>query len=86
MSSRCGSTGAGDRVQFVVADEGLGIPPPRRAIFESSTGSTPDLTRGVGGTGLGLYICASSCGGMNGASGSRAADGPGSCFVVELPA
>ena len=48
---------SGGRVRFRVADEGLGIPPAEQdRIFEKFFRLDPNLTRGVGGTGLGLYI------------------------------
>jgi signal transduction histidine kinase len=48
----------GSRMRFAVHDKGLGVPPPEhRRIFEKFYRLDPDLTRGVGGTGLGLYIC-----------------------------
>ena len=41
-----------------MSDEGLGIPPAEQdRIFEKFFRLDPNLTRGVGGTGLGLYIC-----------------------------
>ena len=49
---------AGSHVRFAVADEGLGIPPAeQRRVFEKFYRLDPNMTRGVGGTGLGLYIC-----------------------------
>ena len=48
---------SGGRVRFRVTDEGLGIPPAEQdRIFEKFFRLDPNLTRGVGGTGLGLYI------------------------------
>ncbi len=45
-------------VCFYVRDEGLGIPADEQArIFEKFYRLDPEMTRGVGGTGLGLYIC-----------------------------
>ena len=45
-------------IQFAVTDVGLGIPPAEHGrIFEKFYRLDPDMTRGIGGTGLGLYIC-----------------------------
>ena len=53
------SIGDGDgAIRFSVADQGLGIPASEhRRIFEKFYRLDPDMTRGIGGTGLGLYIC-----------------------------
>jgi signal transduction histidine kinase len=76
----------GDRVHFRIADEGIGIPPgERERIFEKFYRLDPELTRGVGGTGLGLYICRELIRGMHGQIWVEAADGQGSIFVVDLP-
>ena len=49
---------AGRSVRFTVRDEGLGIPAAEHErVFEKFYRLDPNLTRGVGGTGLGLYIC-----------------------------
>jgi signal transduction histidine kinase len=41
-----------------VQDEGLGIPlDEQERIFQKFYRLDPNLTRGIGGTGLGLYIC-----------------------------
>src|SRR5439155_736438 len=46
---------AGEYVRFTVADEGLGIPPAEQSrIFEKFYRLDPDMTGGIGGTGLGL--------------------------------
>ncbi|HEY5296115.1 MAG TPA: GAF domain-containing protein [Gaiellaceae bacterium] len=48
----------GGNVRLSVIDAGLGIPAAeRRRVFEKFYRLDPDMTRGVGGTGLGLYIC-----------------------------
>jgi PAS domain S-box-containing protein len=77
----------GDRVRFLVTDEGLGIPPrEQERIFEKFYRLDPNLTRGVGGTGLGLYICRELISRMGGAIRVESAEGTGSTFTVELPA
>src|SRR5437660_6283945 len=48
---------ADNRVRFAVADEGLGIPRGEESrIFEKFYRLDPHMARGIGGTGLGLYI------------------------------
>jgi PAS domain S-box-containing protein len=77
----------GDRIRFLVADEGLGIPSREHdRIFEKFYRLDPNLTRGVGGTGLGLYICRELVQRMGGAIRVESSEGAGSTFVVELPA
>lgn len=78
---------AGGAVRIVVADRGLGIPAAERdRIFEKFYRLDPSLTRGVGGTGLGLYICRQLVQGMGGRIGVDGRDGDGgSLFWVELP-
>ena len=45
-------------VRFCVRDEGLGVPEgEEKRIFEKFYRLDPQMSRGVGGTGLGLYIC-----------------------------
>jgi PAS domain S-box-containing protein len=76
----------GGRVRFVVRDEGLGIPPSeRQRIFEKFYRLDPNLTRGVGGTGLGLYICRELVERMGGRLSVSANGDRGSSFAVELP-
>jgi signal transduction histidine kinase len=43
------------------------------------------LTRGVGGTGLGLYICRELARTMEGHVSVTSQEGKGSTFVVDLP-
>jgi signal transduction histidine kinase len=73
-------------VRFSVEDEGLGIAPDEQAhIFERFHRVDPNMTRGVGGTGLGLYICRELVAGMNGRMWVESREGAGSTFSFELP-
>jgi PAS domain S-box-containing protein len=76
----------GQRVRFSVRDEGLGVPPSEhRRIFEKFYRLDVDLTRGVGGTGLGLYISRELLGRMDGRIWVESSGSGGSTFVAELP-
>jgi len=73
-------------VRVSVADEGLGVPYDERdRIFEKFYRLDPNLTRGVGGTGLGLFICRQLIERMNGRIWLESRQGTGSCFVFSLP-
>jgi two-component system phosphate regulon sensor histidine kinase PhoR len=75
------------RVLFVVRDHGLGIPLREQArIFEKFYRLDPNLTRGVGGTGLGLYICRELVRRMGGRIWVASREDEGSTFFFELPA
>ena len=77
---------AGPRLRFTVRDEGLGVPPAEhRRIFEKFYRLDPDLTRGVGGTGLGLYISRELLELMGGRIWVESSGHGGSAFVAELP-
>ena len=73
-------------LRFAVADRGLGLPPSeRRRIFEKFYRVDPDMTGGIGGTGLGLYICRELVRRVAGRLWVEANDGRGSIFYVEIP-
>jgi signal transduction histidine kinase len=73
-------------VRFSVRDEGPGIPPGQQErIFEKFYRLDPNMTQGVGGTGLGLYICRELVETMNGDIWVESAPGEGSTFSFELP-
>ena len=75
------------RVRFYVRDEGLGIPgDEQERIFEKFYRLDPTMTRGVGGTGLGLYICSQLVERMDGRIWVESSHGRGSTFAFELPA
>jgi signal transduction histidine kinase len=76
-----------ENVLFLVRDEGLGIPSDEQSrVFEKFYRVDPQMTRGVGGTGLGLYICNELVGRMGGHIWLESKDGEGSTFLFELPA
>jgi PAS domain S-box-containing protein len=81
-------TGQADEetVIFYVKDEGIGIPSNELArIFEKFYRLDPQMTRGVGGTGLGLYICSELVHRMGGNIWVESSEGEGSTFLLELP-
>jgi PAS domain S-box-containing protein len=77
----------GSHLRFAVRDEGLGVPPgEHRRIFEKFYRLDPDLNRGVGGTGLGLYISRELLDRMGGRIWVESEGaGTGSTFLAELP-
>ena len=73
-------------VRFSVRDEGPGIPPSQHErIFEKFYRLDPNMTQGVGGTGLGLYICRELIESMQGEIWVESTPGEGSTFSFELP-
>ena len=77
---------SGGRVRFRVTDHGLGIPPAEQdRIFEKFFRLDPNLTRGVGGTGLGLYISRELVTRMSGRIWVDSDGRSGSSFFLELP-
>jgi PAS domain S-box-containing protein len=73
-------------VRFSVADHGLGVPVAEQArIFEKFYRLDPAMTRGIGGTGLGLYICRELLRRIDGRIWVEPNDGQGSVFHVEVP-
>jgi PAS domain S-box-containing protein len=76
-----------DFVRFHVRDEGLGVAADEQErIFEKFYRADPQMTRGVGGTGLGLYICKELIGRMGGRIWVESDGDKGSTFVFELRA
>jgi signal transduction histidine kinase len=75
-----------DRLRFTVRDEGLGIPPAEQErIFEKFYRLDAGMSRGVGGSGLGLYICRELVTRMEGRIWVSSEPGRGSSFSFELP-
>jgi signal transduction histidine kinase len=74
------------QARFSVHDEGLGIPlGEQKRIFEKFYRLDPDHRRGIGGSGLGLYICRELVRSMDGRIWVESDPGKGSTFVFELP-
>jgi PAS domain S-box-containing protein len=79
--------GGAGRVRLTVRDSGLGIPAgEQERIFEKFYRLDPDQTRGVGGSGLGLFISRELVSRMGGSLTVRSQPGEGAAFVVDLPA
>jgi signal transduction histidine kinase len=73
-------------LRFSVADRGLGIPETeQRRIFEKFYRLDPQMTRGIGGTGLGLYISRELVRRVDGRIWVESRTGRGSTFHVEIP-
>jgi signal transduction histidine kinase len=76
----------GGYARFTVRDEGLGIPlGEQKRIFEKFYRLDPDHRRGIGGSGLGLYICRELVRSMNGRIWVESDPGEGATFAFELP-
>jgi len=76
----------GERVRFLVRDEGLGIPlGEQERIFDKFYRLDPNQRRGIGGSGLGLYICRELVRSMNGRIWVQSDPGEGAVFMFELP-
>jgi two-component system phosphate regulon sensor histidine kinase PhoR len=77
----------GEWLRFSVRDEGLGIPlGEQERIFEKFYRLDPDQRRGIGGTGLGLYICRELVRSMGGRIWVESESGNGTTASFELPA
>jgi PAS domain S-box-containing protein len=73
-------------LRFSVSDTGIGVPAAEQErIFERFYRLDPNLTSGVGGTGLGLYICRELVRRMGGRIWVESREGEGSTFSFELP-
>jgi PAS domain S-box-containing protein len=82
-----GAVPAGNMVRFHVRDEGLGIPEDeQRRVFDKFYRLDPSMTEGVGGIGLGLYICNELVQRMGGRIWVESEGDTGSTFLFEIPA
>ena len=74
------------RLRFSISDTGLGIPrAEQQRVFEKFYRLDPNMARGIGGTGLGLYICRELVRMMDGRIWVESTEGSGSTFNVEIP-
>ena len=79
-------TQASDHVRFEVTDSGPGIPESEQVrIFEKFYRLDPHLRGGIGGTGLGLYICHELVHRMQGRIGVNSDPGHGATFWFQIP-
>ena len=77
---------AGDRIEFDVADTGIGMSEEQLArIFNPFEQADSSVTRRFGGTGLGLSISKRFADAMGGEIRVRSVKGEGSVFTVSLP-
>jgi len=76
----------GREITIAVRDEGLGIATAEQSlIFEKFYRADANMTRGVSGSGLGLYISRELAARMGGAIWVESVLGEGSTFYFELP-
>jgi two-component system, OmpR family, phosphate regulon sensor histidine kinase PhoR len=81
-----GAAPAGEMVRFHVRDQGLGVPEgEQKRIFDKFYRLDPNMTAGVGGTGLGLYICDELVRRMGGRIWVESDGEAGSTFLFEIP-
>jgi PAS domain S-box-containing protein len=73
-------------LRISVSDEGIGIPASeQRRIFEKFYRVDPNMEKGIGGTGLGLYISRELVRRVGGSIHVESVPGRGSTFTVEIP-
>ena len=79
-------SGAGEVVEFVVDDTGIGIrDEDQESVFESYLQVDGSTTRRYGGNGLGLAICKELTQLMGGSITAQSRFGVGSTFVIRVP-
>jgi PAS domain S-box-containing protein len=86
FSARGVSERAGEMIEFVVDDEGIGMNEQQlESAFEAFAQADPSTAARYGGTGLGLAISRQFCRMMGGDISVQSEPGRGSTFTVRLP-
>jgi signal transduction histidine kinase len=76
----------GDRLEFRVADTGIGMTPEQMSkLFQAFSQADPSISRNYGGTGLGLAITRHFCRMLGGDVAVASEPGEGSTFTITLP-
>jgi signal transduction histidine kinase/DNA-binding response OmpR family regulator len=87
LAARRLADGQGDRLQFVVADTGIGMAPEQlEALFQAFSQARSSTSRDYGGTGLGLAITRHFCRLLGGDVPVESSPAQGSTFTITLPA
>ncbi len=87
LDARRFSTEDGDRLEFKVADTGIGMTPEQMdKLFQAFSQAEASTARRYGGTGLGLAITKRFCAMLGGDVAVASTYGEGSTFTVTLPA
>jgi signal transduction histidine kinase len=77
---------AGRQVAVDISDQGVGIAPPDMGrLFTRFGRIVTTATQGIGGTGLGLYLCRELVRRLGGDVTATSVEGQGSTFTVRLP-
>ena len=79
------ATRRGESIELRVRDHGEGIAEMERSVI-FDRGVRGLLSEGTMGSGLGLYVAAQLAADMGGSMQVEDIDGPGACFVIDLPA
>jgi signal transduction histidine kinase len=78
--------GKEDKIQLLIADNGIGMTPPQvQRLFTATPGSSTFGTDGEKGLGLGLFLCQEFITANGGTLTAESAPGSGTTFIISLP-